>query len=183
MGTIIKAQTQTIPITGTDVRDVAAKLWEEIIDIYHFYGRNFPYDKPKLRNDIGQILLWGMSDQLSLQFFELLNGKRIERLSYNYIPCATAQGGNSPPGEYPRYSIQPDWQVRIVARYHPQKSVEEVAEFFDALGWRPSDPLVRTGAGRTEEHGALGSGGIKVKRAVYTDLPDTASKDTKEREV
>jgi hypothetical protein len=178
-----KVQTQTIPITGTDVRDVAANLWGEIIDIYHFYGRNFPYDKPKLRNDIGQILLWGMSDQLSLQFFELLNGKRIERLSYNYIPCATAQEGNSPPGEYPRYSIQPEWQVRIVARYHPQKSVEEVAEFFDALGWRPSDPLARTGAGRTEEHGTLGSAGIKVKRAVYTDLPDITKNDTKEREV
>jgi hypothetical protein len=183
MGTIIKAKAEVIEITGTDVRDVAANLWEEILDIYHFYARNFPYDKQKLRNDIGQILLWGMSDQLSLQFFELLNGKRIERLSYNYLPCTTAQGGNSPPGEYPRYSIHPEWQVRIVARYHPQKSEQEVAEFFDALGWRPSDPLTRTGAGRTEEHGILGSGGYKVKRAVYTDLPEPTTKDTKEREL
>jgi hypothetical protein len=183
MGTIVKVQSQVIEITGTDVRTVAENCFEEITDIHHFYGRNFPYDKQKLRNDIGQLLLWDMTDQISVQFFELLNGQRIERLSYNYIPRTDSQAVQSPPGEYPRYTISPDWKVRIVARYNAQKPEKKVAEFFDALGWRSSEPLSRSGAGKTEEHGSIMSRFYGVKRAVYTDLPDTIKKDTKEREI
>jgi hypothetical protein len=183
MGTMIKDQTQAIVVAGTDVRNVAANLWKEIIDIHRYYGRNFPYDKLKLQNDIGLLLLWDMTDQISVQFFALVNGEKVERLSYNYLPFTDTKAVNSPPGEYPRFAIESDWKVRIVARYNPGKPEPEVREFFDALGWRPSDPLVRSGAGKTEEHGAITSRYIGVKRAVYTDLPDTTKNDTKEREL
>jgi hypothetical protein len=185
MTTMTTQQTQAFvfAVTGTDVRDVAANCWQEIIDIHNFYGRDFPYDKQKLRNDIGQLLLWDMTDAISVQFFELVNGEKVERLSYNYLPVTDPQAVNSPPGEYPRYTISPDWKVRITARYNPHKPEPEVREFFDAIGWRPSEPLTRTGAGKMQEHGVIKSRNYGVKRAVYTDLPDTTKNDSKEREL
>jgi hypothetical protein len=183
MGTLTKAQTQTISITGTDVREVADNCWEEIIDIHKTNGRAFPYDKQKLRTDLGQLLLWDMTDQVSVQFYEQVNGENVERLSYNYLPQTDPQAVSTQPGQYPRYTTSPDWRVRVVARYNRQKPEEKVREFFDALGWRPSDPLSRTSTGKTEEHGALTHGRFGVKRAVYTDLPQTTRTDSKEREL
>ena len=181
--TAVQTQTETITITGTDIRIVASNCKKEIKHIHNFYGRDFPYDEQKLSNDIGLMLMYDVTDQISVQFFELVIGQRIERLSYNYLPHVDPQANNSQPGDYPRYTIDPGWKVRITARYNPQKPEQEVREFFDAIGWRPSEPLTRTGAGKTQEHGAITSGQIGVKRAVYTDLPDTPGNDSKEREL
>jgi hypothetical protein len=43
MTTISRVEAQTV--AGTDVREVAAAIWEEIIALYDFYGRHFPYTR------------------------------------------------------------------------------------------------------------------------------------------
>jgi hypothetical protein len=44
-----------------------------------------------------------------------------------------------------------------------------VHEFYDQLGWRPCEPLTRTGEGITKQYGAFASGGINASCEVYTD--------------
>lgn len=59
MTTMTRVETMTI--TGADVREVATAIWEEVIALYNFYGRNFPYNLQTLSRDIAQILLWDMA--------------------------------------------------------------------------------------------------------------------------
>lgn len=177
MSTMTKSKTTTRTVTGTNVLEVAESIRQEIISLYDFYGRHFPYDMAKLRNDIGQILLWDMCDSLKVQFYD---GEKIERLSYEFIPRADPEAVHTPPGEFPRFAIPEGLNVRVVAHYSTRKPEHEVREFYDALGWRPSEPLTRTGQGTTERYGAFRSGDYGVTREVYTDLPHNTQRVRKE---
>jgi hypothetical protein len=185
MATLTTTKTETRTVTGANVREVAGSTWQEVIAIGEFYGRHFPYDMAKLRNDLGQILLWDMAEKIVVQFYEISGSERIERLSYEFVPLAAGpQAVQSPPGEFPRFEISPSWQVRLVARYTTRKPENEVREFYEALGWRPSEPLTRSGQGSTTTYGAFRSGDFSVSRDVYTDLPDTNNQTArKEREL
>ena len=168
MTTMTRVETQTI--TGTDIREVAAAIWDEVIALYNFYGRNFPYNMQTLKRDLAQILLWDMCEKVAVQFFELVNGEKVERLSYEFLPLSDPEAEHSAPGDFPSYEISDDWQVRLVATYTPRKPIEEVREFFKQLGWVPSDPLTRTGKGTTERYAWFQSGGFSVSREVYHDF-------------
>ena len=168
MATITRVETTTI--TGADVREVAAAIWEEVMALYNFYGRNFPYNMQTLKRDLAQILLWDMCEKISVQFYELVNDEKVERLSYEFLPLSDPEAAHDAPGNFPSYEISEDWKVRLVASYTSRKPIEEVREFFKQLGWMPSDPLTRTGHGTTERYAWFQSGGFSVSREVYHDF-------------
>ena len=166
MGTMTKSQ--TISITGNNVREVANCIWEQVGFIEKHYGIKLPTDKQKLRNDLGQMLLWGMTDEIKLQFYD---SEKNERLKYGFVPNADPTAVHTPPGEFPRFEISPDWQVRLVVEHAANKSEAELREFYDSLGWSPCESLKRTGNGTTTPCGAFRSGDFSVGCDVYTDLP------------
>src|SRR5712691_3460127 len=106
MSTMTKSQTTSITVAGTDVREVAGSIWQQVRAIEEYYGRHFPYDMQKLRGDIGQILLWDMTDEIMVQFYD---SEKVERLKYGFVPRADPGAVNSPPGEFPRFEIAPGW--------------------------------------------------------------------------
>ena len=83
MSTMARVETQTV--AGTDVREVAGAIWQEIIEIYALYARRFPYEKQRLRGDLAQMLLWDMADKVIVQFYD---SQKVERLSYEYTPLS-----------------------------------------------------------------------------------------------
>lgn len=180
MTTMVNTKSDTRTVTATDVREVAAAISKEIIALYEFYGRRFPYSVGKTRNDIGLLLLFDMTDRIVVEFYEMLNNQKVERLSYTYRPEPDPEAIDSPPGEFPRFEIDPAWQVRVVSYYPTTKPESEVREFYQQLGWRPVDLLVRTGLGTTERNGAFRSDGFVVTKEVYHDLQNTHNTDKKE---
>jgi hypothetical protein len=180
MTTMAQTKADTYTVAATDVREVAAAIHQELIALYDFYARRFPYNVGKIRNDIGLLLLFGMTAKIVCEFYEMLNNQKVERLSYTYRPEADPEAVNSPPGEFPRYEIDPAWQVRVVSYYPTTKPESEVREFYDQLGWHPVDRLVRTGRGTTERNGAFRSGDYVVTKEVYHDLQDKHTTDKKE---
>jgi hypothetical protein len=176
------ALTKTKPITvsATDIRVVAAGIFQEIIALYDFYQRAFPYNIGKTRNDIGLLLLFEMTDRLVVEFYEMRNGEKVERLSYTYRPEVDPDAPDSPPGEFPRFDIEPAWQIRVVSYYSTTKPEAEVREFHNQLGWYPIDSLTRTGQGHTEHYGAIRSGDYMVTKEVYTDIPTPNLPERKE---
>ena len=52
MTTIVNTKSDTRIVTATDVREVAAAISKEIIALYEFYARRFPYNVGKIRNYI-----------------------------------------------------------------------------------------------------------------------------------
>jgi hypothetical protein len=173
MSTMTRAETQTV--TGTDVRQVAEAIWQEVLAIYDFYGRRFPYDKPQLRSDLGQILLWDMCDAIKVEFYENQKDQKVERLSYEFLPLSDPGAVQEAPGTFPRFQIQASWQVRLIARYTTRKPEAEVLEFYRELGWRLVEPLTRTGRGLTEWFSWFRSGGFSVHRGVYKDFDEPTS--------
>lgn len=159
-------------ITGTDIRQVADAIWEAVIALYSFYGRNFPYNMQSLKRDLAQILLWDMAKKISVQFYEIVNDEKVERLSYEFLPLSDPEAEHSDPASFPSYDIYEDWKVRLVAIYTPLKPVEEVREFFRELGWVPSEPLTRTGKGTTEHYAWFCAGGISISREIYHDFDE-----------
>jgi hypothetical protein len=110
MGTMTKSQ--TISITGNDVRQVADCIWDQVGLIEKHYGIRLPCDMQKMRLDLGQILIWGMTREIKLQFYDKDNN---ERLTYGFVPNADPTAVHSPPGQFPRFEIPPGLQVRLVA--------------------------------------------------------------------
>ena len=182
MSTMTTTKIETRTVTGTNVLEVANAMWTEIQSIYQVYGKRFPYNPELLRGDLGQILLWEMCEHITVQFFEVSGDKRIERLSYSFVPSPDAGAHESPPGEFPRFEISPAWEVRVVGSYNPKKPEQEARKFYETLGWRPSQPLTRTGQGTTEQYGSFRSGGFGVHREVYKDFPNNTQTNTKEME-
>jgi hypothetical protein len=180
MTTTAMTTQKTHTVTTTDVRDVAAAISQEIIAHYEFYKRRCPYTIGKLRNDIGLLLLYGMSERIAFELYELVNGEKIERLSYSYCPVGDPDAGDSPPSEFPRFDFDPAWQVRVVSYYTTTKPEAEVREFHNLLGWYPIDLLTRTGQGRIEYYGAYDSRGCKVTREVYHEGADNHHMNGKE---
>jgi len=170
MSTITTTKTETRTVTGTDVRQVADSTWQEITSIYDVYGKHFPYDRQQLRHDIGQLLLWDMTDRIRVQFYD---ADKVERLSYEFVPHADPGAVHSPPGTFPRHEIPVGLHVRVVAKYSTKKPEAEVREFYEALGWHPAEPLKRTGQGTTTTYGSFRSNDFGVTREVYQDLPNT----------
>ena len=167
MGTMVK--TQVITITGNDVREVAGCIWDQLTALDKHYGIRLPYDMQQLRLDLGQILMWGMTQEIKLQFYDSEN---VERLKYGFVPIADRTVVHSPPGEFPRFEIPPGLQVRLVAEHTTSKPETEVRKFFQGIGWSPCEPLMRTGSGSTTTYGAFRSGDFPVSRDVYSDLPN-----------
>jgi hypothetical protein len=159
-------------INGADVREVAAAIWQAVIALYKFYGQNFPYNQEKLKRDLAQILLWDMTEKICVQFYEMKKGKKVERLSYEFRPLSDPAAVHKDPGSFPTYKIRQHWQVRLIAIYTKQKPADEVREFFNKLGWVPSEALTRTGKGKTERFGWLRSRGFSVSSEVYHDLDE-----------
>jgi hypothetical protein len=176
MTTTTRAQTQTV--SGVDVRKVAEDMWQEIVAVYDVYGRYFPYDKQELRRDLGLIMLWDMAEKIRVQFYD---NDKVLRLSYEFLPLADPGAVHSPVGEFPRYEISPEWRVRVVAVETARKPANEVAEFYQQLGWRTSEALTITGTGTTEPYGSFRSGGFVVSREVYNDIK--ATENTTKQEV
>jgi hypothetical protein len=181
MDTMTRVETKTI--TGTDVREVADCIWQEVLALYEFYGRNFPYHKQKLRGDLGQIMLWGMADAFKVQFYEDAEGKRNEKLSYEFVLRADPGAVHTPPGNFPRFQLQASWQVRLVAIETTAKPEAEVQEFYLALGWRYCDPLIRNSQGTTEKYGDFRSGDYGVSREVWKDVDVHREEDPQGKEV
>jgi hypothetical protein len=180
MSTMAQTKAETHTVTATDIREVAAAISKEIIALYEFYGRRFPYNVGKTRNDIGLLLLFAMTDRIVVEFYEMVDNQKVERLSYTYRPEADPEAVDSPPGEFPRYEIDPAWQVRVVSYYSTTKPVSEVREFHNQLGWHQIDRLTRTGGGTTERYGAIRYGGYEVTKEVYHDLQEKHHTDKKE---
>src|SRR5437764_1170536 len=107
MTTMALTQSETRTVTATDVREVAAAISQEIIALYEFYGKRFPYNIGKIRNDIGLLLLFDMTDRIVIEFYELVNNQKVEKLSYTYRPASAPEVVNSPPGDFPRFQISP----------------------------------------------------------------------------
>jgi hypothetical protein len=169
---MLKTETVTRTATAEDVRDVATAIVQEILALSEFYGKNFPYALGRLIKDIGLLLLFDMTAKIAFEFFEMVNGQRVERLSYAYLPKSVPGAVNSEPGDFPRREILPSWQVRLISYYPPAKPVSEVREFYEQLGWLPVDPLTRTGQGTTEEYGVFVSKAFSVAKEFYSDPPD-----------
>jgi hypothetical protein len=180
MTTMTKQETIVKSVAGTDVRNVAAEISEDLIALHDLYGRHFPYNKGKIRNDIGLLLLFGMTDRIVMEFYEMKDGQKIERLSYTYRPESNSEEVTNPSDDLPLYAIEPEWQLRVVSYYSTSKPASEVREFYTQLGWYPSDPLVRTGRGNTERYGEVRSGDFTVTKEVYTDTQDKYPTDHKE---
>lgn len=174
MGTMTKSQ--TISITGNDVRQVADCIWDQVGLIEKHYGIALPNDKQKLRKDLGQMLIWGMAKEIKLQFYD---SEKNERLKYGFVPNADPTAVHSPPGQFPRFEIPPNWQVRLVVEDTTDKPEAEVREFYDSLGWFPCESLKRTGNGTTTPYGAFRSGDFSVGCDVYTDLPGKTTKPSR----
>jgi hypothetical protein len=181
MDTMTRVETTTI--TGADVRQVGDCIWEEVTALWNHYGRYVPYDKQKLRTDLGQIILWGMAAKFAVQFYDMVNGQRVEKLSYEFVLEADPQAVHSSPGAFPRFQIPEGYQVRLVAIETTAKPVEEVKEFYIALGWRYADPLTRSSQGTTEKYADFRSGGISVSREVWQDEDVQKPENTNGKEV
>jgi hypothetical protein len=176
----VKIETVTRVASATDVLNVATAISEAIQMLYEFYRQRFPYDKGKLIKDIGLLLLFDMTAKIVFEFFEMLNGQKVEKLSYTYLSESDPEAVNSQPGDFPRFEILPSWQVRVVSYYSKTKPESQVKEFHNQLGWLPVDPLTRTGHGTTERYGEFRSGDVTIIKEVYTDLQDTHHTDQKE---
>jgi hypothetical protein len=180
MDSASQVKARAIAIAGTNVLEIATAMAEEIIAIGDWYGRRFPYDKGKLIRDIGVLLMYGMSDRIAIEFFIMVNNEKVEKLSYTYFPGSDTAEVNGTPGEFPRYAIEPEWQVRVVSYYTTTKPVSEVREFHNQLGWPPVDMLTRTGEGTTERYGEFRSGDLRVLREVYIARQNKAQTERKE---
>jgi hypothetical protein len=181
MTTISKEKTKTETASASNVLDVATSIAQEILLLHDFYAKRFPYEKGKLIKDIGLLLLFDMTAKICFEFYEMIDNKKVERLSYSYIPKSVPGAVNSAPDDFPRREIQPAWQVRVVSYYPDTKPEGEVREFYEQLGWLPVDPLTRTGRGTTQEYGAFVSGGYSVSKEIYIDSQDKHHTDRKER--
>jgi hypothetical protein len=170
MSTETQSQTINKTILGQNVLDTATNIWQEIQAIYVWAGQRFPYNVPKLRTDLGQILLWDwdMASMIVIQFY---SPDMVEKLSYEFVPGVAPDAEHSEPGTFPRYALDPSWQVRVIAKDSLTKPQSEVKNFFRELGWLRCDPLTRTGEGTTEQYGSFKSGDYGVTRQVYSD-PD-----------
>jgi hypothetical protein len=177
MPTETQVQTINRTITGQNVLEVATAIWKEIQAIYEWAGRRFPYNLPKLRTDIGQILLWDVASMIVIQFY---TPDMVEKLSYEFVPGADANAVHSEPGTFPRFELDPSWQVRVIAKYSLTKPQHEVRELFQALGWVDVPSLTRTGGGTTEQYGTFKSGDYGVSRQVYSDPDKKDHSDGKE---
>ena len=168
MSTETQLQTTSKTISGQNVQEVATNIWQEIQAIYEWIGERFPYNLPKLRADLGQILLWDMASKIVVQFHTPDN---VEKLSYEFVPGAAPDAVHSEPGTFPRYALEPSWKVRVIAKDSLTKPQSVVKNFFAELGWVDVPTLTRTGEGTTKPYGAFKSGDFGVTRQVYSD-PD-----------
>jgi hypothetical protein len=164
MATMTKNET----VTGVNVRELAGAINEEIEAIYAANIRTFPYNKERLRNDIGLILLYDMADSIKVEFYD---NEQTERVSYAFVPGADPAAAITPPGQFPRRDIPANLNVRITAYDTTKKPEGKVREFYEQLGWRRVESLRRSGQGTTETYGSFKSGGIVANRSCYTDLP------------
>lgn len=176
MATELQTINESKTINGQNVLDVATAIWQAVQAIYAWAGRRFPYNLPKLRTDLGQILLWGMADMITVQFYTPED--MVEKLSYEFVPGEAPTAVQSEPGDFPRHALDPSWKVRLIAQDTVTKPESEVREFYRQLGWVDVPPLTRTGEGTTSQYSAFKSGDFGVTCQVYSDQPD---KDTTER--